>query len=195
MKILVERVTAAPQHFSFEGSSFWWKASIPPEHGLPTELDRPFAIECDVHTMGEELFLSGDIEGAIELECGRCLARYRHGLRESFRLILEPARDRIPSDPEAAAALSRDGISLGDEIESGWYRGSEVDLAHFFLEVVALALPVVSLCRESCEGLCSNCGADLNTDRCGCAQTNPASPFAVLAELRDRPSGATGGKG
>ncbi len=195
MKIPVERITATPQHLSFEGNSHWWNASIPAEHGLSLELDRPFAIECDVHLMGEDLFIAGAVEGALEFECGRCLARYRHGLRESFRLILESPGDRIPSEPEAAAALSRDGICLGDEIESGWYRGSEVDLSHFFLEVVATALPAAPLCRESCEGLCSNCGADLNTDRCGCVQTNPASPFSVLAELRDLPGGATGGEG
>jgi len=74
--------------------------------------------------MGEDLFVAGSIEGAIELECGRCLARYRHALRESFRLVREPAGDRVPSDPESALALSRDGISLRDEIESAWYRGS-----------------------------------------------------------------------
>lgn len=195
MQILVERITATPQHLSFEGNTHWWNAGIPAERGLSRELDRPFAIECDVYTMGENLFLAGYIEGVIGLECGRCLTRYRHGLRESFRLVVEPAGDRVPSDPEAAAALARDGISLGDEIESGWYRGSEVDLAHYFLEVVALAIPAVSLCRESCAGLCSKCGADLNTDRCGCVQTNFASPFAVLAELRDRPDSATGGEG
>ena len=195
MKIPVDRITAAPQHFSFEGNTRWWTDNMPAEKGLPSELDEPFAIACEVHLMGEDLFIAGDLEGAMEFECGRCLARYGHGLRESFRLILESAGDRVPSEPEEAAALSRDGICLGDEIESGWYRGSEVDLSHFFIEVVATALPVVPLCRESCEGLCSKCGADLNTERCSCVQTNPASPFSVLAELRDLPSGARGGEG
>ena len=195
MKILVERITASPQHLEFEGNTRWWNARMPPLHGLPPQLNRPFAIDCEVYAMAEDLFISGSVEGEIALECGRCLARYRHGLRESFRLILEPAGDRTPSEPEAFAALSRDGVCLGDEVESGWYRGGEVDLSHFFLEVVALALPVVPLCRERCAGLCSNCGLNLNTDRCGCEQTNSVSPFAVLAELRSRPSGATGGKG
>lgn len=195
MKVLVERVTAAPQHLSFLGDSGWWNAAMPPQPGLPSDLGRPIAVECDVHVMAEDLFIAGSIDGEFLLECGRCLARYRHVLRESFRLILEPAGDRNPSELEAAAALSSEGMCLGDELESGWYRGSEVDLSHYFLEVVALGLPVVALCREHCAGLCSICGADLNTDRCGCVETNPASPFAVLAELRDRPSGATGGKG
>ena len=195
MKVPVERITATPQHFSFEGNTHWWMDNIPAQKGLPRELDQPFAFEFDVHLMGEDLFITGTLEGGMELECGRCLARYRHGLREPFQLLLESAGDRIPSEPEAAAALSRDGICLGDEVESGWYRGSEADLSHFFLEVVALALPVVPLCRDSCKGLCSNCGADLNTDRCGCVQLNPASPFSVLAELQGLPGGATGGKG
>ena len=195
MKIPVERITAVPQHFSFEGNTRWWRDHVPAQKGLPSELDQPFAFECDVHLMGEDLFIAGAVEGALEFECGRCLARYRHGLRESFRLILESAGDRIPSEREAVAVLARDGICLGDEIESGWYRGSEVNLSTFFLEVVATALPLVSLCGESCEGLCSNCGANLNTDPCACVQMNPASPFSVLAALRDLPGGATGGEG
>jgi uncharacterized protein len=132
----------------------------------------------------EDVILEGTITGAFELECARCLARYRHGLREPFRFILEPAGLRTPAEPEAAEALARNGMCLADEVELGWYRGSEIQLDSVCLEMISLALPVKPLCRDDCAGLCPRCGADRNETPCGCSETAPNSPFAVLAALR-----------
>jgi uncharacterized protein len=138
--------------------------------------------------MGEDLVLEGSIEAVLELECGRCLARYRHRLSEPFRLVLEPAGDRTPTEPEAAVALSRDGLCLADDSEMGWYRGSQIQLDSVCLEAISLALPVKPLCRDDCVGLCSRCGADRNQAPCGCDEVTPESPFAVLATLRGGPT-------
>jgi uncharacterized protein len=73
---------------------------------------------------------------------------------------------------------------VGDELDAGWYRGSEIDLTRFLREVVALALPVQPLCREDCRGLCPRCGADRNLERCACAEVKASSPFAVLRRLK-----------
>jgi uncharacterized protein len=191
MKLLVERLSSTPTRFHFEADSAWWAALRPREAGLPTQLALPLAFELSAHCMGHDLYLEGSAAGELELECSRCLARYRHGLREPFRLVLEPAGARVPADPEAAQALARDGMCLGSDLETGWYRGSEVHLGHFFLEVIALALPVKPLCREDCPGLCSRCGADLGQGPCGCSDARPDSPFAALAALR---TGLRGGK-
>jgi uncharacterized protein len=99
--------------------------------------------------------------------------------------VLEPAGSRVPADPEAAVALARDGLCLGDEFETGWYRGGEVRLDSVCLEVISLALPVKPLCREDCAGLCARCGSDLNPGACGCPEERPKSPFDVLVALRD----------
>jgi uncharacterized protein len=185
MKILVDRLTATPTPLRFEAGSGWWRQHMPPGRALPGELLEPFAIAGEVHLMGEDVYVEGVVAGALELECSRCLARYGHRLREPFRLVLEPAGSRVPADPEAASALARDGLCLGDEDETGWYRGGEIRLDSVCLEVIALALPVQPLCREDCAGLCAGCGADLNAGACGCKQAPPKSPFDVLAVLRD----------
>lgn len=134
--------------------------------------------------MGEDVYLEGFLTGVLELECSRCLGRYASPLRESFRMVLEPARDRVPAEPEAALALTRDGLCLADDVETGWYKGRELDLGPFSLELVALALPVQPLCREDCRGLCPGCGVDRNQTACGCEKPKPASPFAALGALR-----------
>jgi uncharacterized protein len=190
MKIPVERLTTTPTDFRFEGGPGWWSRALPEEPGLHRDLAEPFVFAVQAHRMGDDIYLEGSVEGVLELECSRCTARYRHRLHEPFRLVLEPVGERPPADPEATASLSRYGVGLGDELETGWFRGSELDLEGFLQEVVALTLPVKPLCREDCPGLCGRCGADLAAGACGCEETRSDSPFAVLASLRD---GSTGG--
>jgi uncharacterized protein len=189
MKIPVDRLTATPTSFHYDAGSPWWSTRMQSERGLPGELSEPFRVEVSAHVMGESVGLEGTLEGALELECSRCVARYRHALRESFRLVLEPAGTRSPADPQASQTLAHDGMCLGDELETGWYRGSEVELDGFVLEVISLALPVKPLCRDDCAGLCARCGADRNELACGCEETHSQSPFAVLASLRGGESG------
>ena len=114
MKILVERLTATPTLFELEADTSWWRAFMPAHRDLPRELDEPLRFRLHAHCMGQDLYLEGSVEGGLELECGRCLARYRQALREPFRLVLEPAGARQPADPEGAEALARDSVCLGD---------------------------------------------------------------------------------
>jgi len=186
MKLEVERLTSEPRPFAYEQGSGWWSARMRRLAGLPREVAEPFVVAGAAYRGGggEEIILEGSIAGALDLECARCLARYRHPLREPFRFVLEPAGPRTPTEPEAAEALARDGLCLADEIELGWYRGCELQLDSVCLELISLALPAQPLCREDCAGLCPRCGADRNEAPCGCREANPSSPFAVLAALR-----------
>lgn len=186
MKILVDRLTATPSAFAFEAGTGWWQQHMPAHRDLPRDLPAPFALRGEIHRMNDDLLLTGELVGELDLECSRCLARYRHALREPFRLVLEPAGSREPADPEAARALARDGVCLADEFETGWYRGGEIHLDAICLELISLALPVKPLCREDCPGLCPRCGADLRGGPCGCKEERPPSPFDVLAALQRR---------
>ncbi len=185
MKIPVGRLTESPASFSFEGDEAWWKSAFATASGSAGKFQEPVQLLCRAQRIGDDIRLEGAVSGVVELECGRCLARYRHRFREEFRFVLEPARNRVPADPEGAAALSRDGLCLGDELETGWFRGSEIRLGSIFVEFVSLALPVKPLCREDCPGLCARCGANLAVAGCGCEEIKPGSPFAVLAGIRN----------
>jgi len=185
MKIPVDRLNDSPASFCFEADANWWRLALATGSGFPGEITEPVRFRCVAQRIGSELHLEGGVDGVVELECGRCLARYCHGFNESFRFVLEPAGNRVPADPEGAAALSRDGLCLGDELETGWFRGSEIHLGPIFVELVSLALPMKPLCREDCPGLCARCGANLAVAGCDCEQIGSDSPFAVLAGIRD----------
>jgi uncharacterized protein len=184
MKLLLDRLTASPAPYRFETAPGWWRSAQPARHGLPEEPAEPFVVELLAHKIGEDVYLEGSICGALEFECSRCLARYRHASHEPFRLVLEPAGLRVPAEPEALEALARDGMCLGEESETGWFRGEEIDLSAFVREAISLSLPVQPLCREDCLGLCPRCGAELARGPCGCVERKPESPFAVLGTLR-----------
>ncbi len=184
MKIVVARITSTPTELCFEGNPAWWRRCESSRGGAEAHPLGPVVFRLQAHEMGDDLHLEGSATGTFECVCSRCVARYRHSLRESFRIVLEPAGDRVPTDPEGVASLAADGLCLGDEFELGWYRGAEIDLSRYFQELVALALPLQPLCREDCRGLCPRCGVDRNVEECSCEGVSPNSPFAVLRALR-----------
>ena len=188
MKLLVDRIVEEPSEHTFEPEPAWWEEACTAISELAGADRKSFSLAFRAHRMAENLYLEGGIAGRVELECARCLTRYVHALGEDFRLVLEPAGDRVPAEPEAAEALARDGLALGDALEAGCFKGPEIELGAYLREVVALGLPVKPLCREDCRGLCPRCGRDRNRETCGCEETRPESPFAVLAALRDGPS-------
>jgi uncharacterized protein len=188
IKLLVDRLKDSPTAYVFDETEAWRAVAerIVPE--LTGALAEPIHVELRAHRMGQDIYLEGTLTGALALECSRCVARYRLPLREPFRLVLEPAGSRVPAEPEAARALAQDGVCLGDELDTGWYRGHEIDLGAFLREVVTLAIPVQPLCREDCRGLCPRCGADRNAAPCGCEThselPDASHPFAALGALR-----------
>jgi uncharacterized protein len=189
MKLLVERLGSTPTAFRFEAEPAWRERLRRSLGELEHDCVAPFRFELEAQRMGEDVYLEGTAHGLLELECVRCLARYRHALREAFRLLLEPAGPNTLLEPEASAALARDGMCLGDDLEAGWFRGKEIDLGDFLVEVIALALPVHPVCREDCRGLCPRCGIDRNQESCTCEATQPSSPFGALRTLRGRAGG------
>jgi uncharacterized protein len=179
----VERISETPQTECFEAKPAWWdEQRVDGESDY--SLSGPLRFEFEAYRVRTQIHLEGELSGSLEVECSRCVSRYRHALRDSFRLVLDEARDRVPADPEGARALQRDGMCLGEEVEAGLYRGPEIQLDAFFGELVSLAIPVQPLCRESCLGLCPSCGTNLNEGACGCDESRPESPFAVLASLK-----------
>lgn len=186
MKLLVDRLKDSPLSLHFDEDRSWRAELEETDPELAAALAEPIAADVRAHRMGQDLYVEGRVTTGLELECGRCLARYRAPLSEPFRLVLTPAGSRVPAEPESARALARHGLCLGDELETGMYQGHEIEFGGFFRELLALALPVQPVCREACKGLCPSCGADRNTGPCGCGESRPKTPFAALESLRTR---------
>jgi len=129
----------------------------------------------ELHKDGEEVAFSGDIETVATLLCSRCLETYRLPLDLHFDL-------KYTAEPEAAGA----GESRVDEhsITVVHFDGARIGLDDLLAEQILLGLPLKPLCREDCGGLCPQCGANRNTQACGCSTERGADPrLAALKKL------------
>lgn len=192
MKLQIENLPAKPEEHRHTLSASQWRALSGADEVPGLEILEDFGFVMQIHVASDDIFIEGEVKGAVRTECSRCLKRYRCALRDDFRLTLEPARDQRPPDPEGEESLSKSGLWLGDDLEAGCYRGLVIDLDAYLAEVIALAMPVQPVCREDCEGLCTQCGVLRSEQSCECEETlKPRSPFAVLAALQGDSGGSS----
>jgi uncharacterized protein len=98
-------------------------------------------------------------------------------LAADFDLIFRP----VAADSEAP-----ERSITAPETEIGYYQKDSLSLEDVLREQVLLALPVRTLCRPDCRGLCPRCGEDRNRHTCTCEE-GPSDPrWAPMAELRNR---------
>ena len=171
MRIEVENLTAAAQPFAH--------TYRPEEVELEEEgarLVADAAVEGSATRKGEQVRLRGEIKTEVELLCDRCAAPQRTPLAVEFDTSF------IPQEVEAVKAENVE-LQAEDLILSA-YEGDAVDLDDLVREQILLALPSRYLCREDCQGLCQNCGADLNAGACSCGQTEADPRWAALAALK-----------
>jgi len=123
---------------------------------------------------GHDVLVRGNLTGQVELTCSRCLTSFRQPVAADFDLLLVPA---------PAAAAAEEELSAAD-LDVDYYTGEVVDLETILKEQIILMLPIKPLCDEACNGLCPQCGANLNLETCHCRPEAVNSPFADLAKLK-----------
>ncbi|MDE0884647.1 MAG: YceD family protein [Myxococcota bacterium] len=189
----MDQLKEAPEAFRYPVERDWWAEHFADVEASGAQLVGEPEIRLAARVAAENVHIEGDLEGILDAECARCAKRYRHALQDSFQLVLAPLDEEVgPSDEEGRAALERSGMCLGEDLESGWYRGGEIDLGDFLTEVVSLSIPIQPLCRDDCPGLCPICGIDRTEKNCICEEeTKPASPFAALAVLKEKREGSS----
>jgi uncharacterized protein len=96
-------------------------------------------------------------------------------LEAEFDLIFRPA---------GADAEATERSITAPETEIGYYLGDSLLLEDVLREQVLLSLPVRTLCKPDCKGLCPRCGANRNNQACTCAGDDPR--WEALAGLRER---------
>jgi uncharacterized protein len=124
-----------------------------------------------------DIRLKGQFAGKFEVPCARCVDPVEIPLQAEFDLIFRPA------DADAEA-LERS--ITAPETEIGYYQGDSLLLEDVLREQVLLALPVRTLCKPDCKGLCPRCGENRNSHPCTC-EVGPSDPrWEALAGLRGR---------
>ncbi|HUU32925.1 MAG TPA: DUF177 domain-containing protein [Vicinamibacterales bacterium] len=147
--------------------------TYPPE-SFPPEDDyrvvEPVHLAMVIHKDDARVRLVGTVSTRLELSCSRCLEPIQVPVQAPFGLRYLPQalagiREEDPDDDPATTFYSDDQLDLGQMVREQCY----------------LAIPMKPLCRPDCQGLCSTCGTNLNTERCQC---NPQWLDPRLAALQ-----------
>lgn len=137
-------------------------------------------VEGDLEDIGGDYLFRGNISGAFEADCDRCLKP----AKMPFDVEVMWNFERDPKAAFQAVGIEIDeDADLSDSAMCRAITGDEIDLRPHVWEELVLAMPIKFLCREDCRGLCINCGADLNQGDCGCPEED-ATPADAPAGNR-----------
>jgi uncharacterized protein len=129
-----------------------------------------------LHRTNQGILADGHVTAPVELTCDRCLEPYTtrvaFPLREQFYPTVDVLTGVELPAPESETAF---GISPNHVL----------DLREALRQNLLLALPMQSLCRPDCAGLCPQCGRNLNTGACDCVPESGDDRFAALRALLD----------
>src|SRR5580693_2014019 len=124
-----------------------------------------------------DIRLRGNFSGEFQVPCARCVEPVEIPLSAEFDLIFRPSEaDSEPLERSITAP----------ETEIGYYQGDGLLLEDVLREQVLLSLPVRTLCKPDCKGLCPRCGANRNQQPCSCDEGASDPRWEALTGLRGR---------
>jgi uncharacterized protein len=104
------------------------------------------------------VLVNGVLHTEVEVPCSRCLIPFR------LPLTLDIEEEFFPTIDVTS------GAPLDIPDEPGCFTIDEhhfIDLSEAVRQYALSAIPIKTLCREECAGLCSVCGQNLNEKQCG----------------------------
>ncbi len=122
-----------------------------------------------------DIRLVGGFSTKLEVSCARCLEPVGHEVKRDFDLLYRPQ----------GVDAGRDEISVTQaEADIGYYVGDGLELEDFLREQVLLAVPIKTVCREDCKGLCPHCGKNLNDETCSCKVESQDPRWDALKSIK-----------
>jgi len=124
-----------------------------------------------------DIRLKGRYSGRFEVPCARCLEPVEIPLSAEFDLIFRPM---------GADAGAPERSITASETEIGYYQKDSLMLEDVLREQILLSLPVRTLCKPDCKGLCPSCGTNRNVEPCSCDEVESDPRWGGLIGFRGR---------
>ena len=121
------------------------------------------------------LLVNATVDVQVTTTCARCLVPCDRlstlAVEEECYPTVDPATGRNMSPPDEA-----EGVVHIDTRQM-------LDLSDVLRQYLLTDEPLKTLCRNDCQGLCPECGADLNMEKCKCAEPAIDPRWGVLSAL------------
>jgi len=132
----------------------------------------PADFAFSIRSLTDGVIIRGTASAEATLMCNRCLKEWP----ETVVAPIEAVYRVVPQSPDEELPIE----------SGGW-----IEVEQVVSDELSLALPYRPLCSPDCLGLCTFCGADLNTSPCGGHSEESASPFSALKRLFESEDGDT----
>lgn len=151
------------------------RGEIPADHPLWRDagvvLLEPLRVELDACEVGDGVLVRGKMHTRLQLDCRRCVTPVAYEVNEPVDLLFEP----LEGD---------DATELSGEVYPLPKRGTDLHLEEPLREQLLLRVPLYVVCAEDCQGLCPQCGTDLNQGSCVCTPAAEPSPWEALKKIK-----------
>lgn len=123
--------------------------------GDKIEIPAPLNLELTVMLSDDTFTLTGKLWGELILSCSRCLDKFAREFQ----------------------------VQIDDEIRKNDLEDlKNVRVSELLQKNIFLSIPIKPLCSEKCEGLCPECGQNLNQGNCDCESENVDPRLASLKD-------------
>ncbi|MFI3174174.1 MAG: DUF177 domain-containing protein [Bacillota bacterium] len=122
----------------------------------------PVVVEGTLKNQDDLFILTAKGRCKIERPCDRCL----EPVKEELTFDLEEMFSRETTDEKNSNTNLQEEVDELKEIET--FLGDQIDLTDVIKKSILGTLPMKCLCSQSCNGLCSMCGENLNIAQCDC---------------------------
>lgn len=134
--------------------------------------------ELRLQKSGQIVEVDGSFATQVALTCGYCLQKFEQRIDGYFTLTFTPLIKNSAVDEAEELELDADELGLV------YYKDETLELLQPLQEQVLMALPIAPHCSEVCQGLCLECGCDLNKETCNCEKKAFNNKFTTLAGLK-----------
>ena len=119
------------------------------------KLTSPINVNGKVSNTNKGLYLDIDVDFTILDNCARCLDEVEVPIEYSIEGFL--VKESFDEDEF-------------EEDDAFIYDGKELNLINIIEQTLDFNIPARILCNDDCQGLCHECGANLNKQECSCSE-------------------------
>lgn len=119
----------------------------------------------NINSTDDILTIKASVKTVLELKCSRCLDTFIYPIDIDIE-------ERFTNNDE-----------YRESEEVVFVDSDTLDIAQVVESQIVSTLPIKRLCKDDCNGLCQQCGNNLNQDACQCMTNNVDLRLAKLQEL------------
>ncbi|MBN1349125.1 DUF177 domain-containing protein [candidate division KSB1 bacterium] len=137
-----------------------------------TVFSEPVAVHLEIQKFASNYLFTIQAKYKGHFTCDRCLSEFVKEIEASTRITYTADETLFVENSDDIRLLHPHQVIL--------------NLVPELREMLLLSLPVKVLCSKGCQGICPNCGANLNHETCQCQKTTYDSRWDALKSLIDQ---------